>query len=84
VDTDSRAYAASYSMGTGVRFPGMKRPWHHVEQGSLNFSWHNAKPILVGRFGGCTCKCANVAAGREVLPGGPRVGNPSCGALIPM
>jgi hypothetical protein len=71
-------------MGTGVRSPGVKRPWHRVEQGSSNFSWHSATPVLVGRFGGRTCKCANVAAGRVVLPGGLQVGGPSCGALIPM
>jgi len=84
VDTVSRAYTASYSTGTGVRSPGVKRPWHHVEQGSPDVSWHSAKPVLVDRFGGRTCKSANVVAGRVVLLRGPRVGDPSWGALIPM
>jgi hypothetical protein len=84
VGSDSRAHAASCSIGTGVRSPGVKRPWHHVEKGSPNVSWRSAKPVLVGRFGGRTCKSANVAAGRVILPGGSRVGDPSCAALIPM
>jgi len=83
VDTTSRAYAASYSIGTGVRSPGVKRPWHRVEQGSPNVSWYSAKPVPVGRLGDRTCKSANVVAGRGVLPRGPRVGDPSWGALIP-